>query len=52
MLLKDPVKKSIQRPIAHEMGDDQFFTKKRLYYLPEVLSEQRASTWFTSAIDG
>ena len=39
--------------IAEEMGDTQFFTKKELYYLPEVLMENEPVLAYTSGfMDG
>ncbi len=36
--------------IAEEMGDDQFFTKKELHYLPEVLRDGEQVLAFTSGL--
>ena len=36
--------------IAKEMGDDQFFTKKELNYLPEILMEGEQVLAFTSGL--
>jgi hypothetical protein len=36
--------------IAQEMGDDQFFTKKELNHLPEVLGDGEAVIAFTSGL--
>jgi len=36
--------------IAKEMGDDQFFTKKELNYLPEALSDGEQVIAFTSGL--
>lgn len=38
--------------IAAEMGDDQFFTKKELKHLPEVLADGEQVLAFTSGIMG
>jgi len=38
--------------IALEMGDDQFFTKKELDYLPEILMENEQILAFTSGLMG
>ncbi len=46
---KVELKKEYKR-IADEMGDDQFFTKKELNYLPEVLMEQEQVLGFTSGL--
>ena len=37
--------------IAKEIGDDQFFTKKELNHLPEVLSDGEQVLAFTSVLD-
>jgi hypothetical protein len=36
--------------IATEMGDDQFFTKKELHYLPEIVREGEQVLAFTSGV--
>ena len=36
--------------IAKEIGDDQFFTKKELHHLPEVLSDNEQVLAFTSGL--
>ena len=36
--------------IAAEIGDEQFFTKKELHYLPEVLAENEQVLAFTSGL--
>ena len=36
--------------IAKEIGDDQFFTKKELNYLPEILSDGEQILAFTSGL--
>jgi hypothetical protein len=36
--------------IAREMGDDQFFTRKELHYLPEVLQDGERVLAFTSGM--
>jgi len=46
---KDQLKNQF-KTIAHEMGDDQFFTKKELYYLPEVLMNNEQVLGFTSGM--
>ena len=38
--------------IAREVGDDQFFTKKELNHLPEVLSDDEQVLAFTSGLMG
>jgi hypothetical protein len=38
--------------IAKDIGDDQFFTKKELYHLPNVLSEGEQVLAFTSGFMG
>ena len=38
------------KKIADEMGDDQFFTKKELKYLPEILMENEQILAFSSGI--
>ncbi len=38
--------------IAKEMGDDQFFTKKELNYLPEILQDEEKILAFTSGLMG
>lgn len=45
------LKKEYDR-IAREVGDDQFFTKKELNYLPEILSPGEQVVAFTSGIMG
>jgi len=42
--------KNEYKRIADDMGDDQFFTKKELNYLPEVLMEQEQVLGFTSGL--
>lgn len=46
---KEELKKEYDR-IAKEMGDDQFFTKKELNYLPEVLRDGEQILAFTSGL--
>lgn len=46
---KEELKKEYDR-IASEVGDDQFFTKKELNYLPEVLNEGEQVIAFTSGM--
>lgn len=36
--------------IAKEMGDDQFFTKKELHHLPDILADGEALIAFTSGL--
>ena len=38
------------RRIANEIGDDQFFTKKELKYLPEILMENEQVLGFSSGV--
>ena len=38
--------------IADEIGDDQFFTKKELRYLPEMLYGERAGVGIYFGNDG
>lgn len=42
--------KNEYKRIADEMGDDQFFTKKELNYLPEILMDQEQVLGFTSGL--
>ena len=42
-------KKEYKR-IAKEIGDDQFFTKKELKYLPEILMENEQVLAFSSGV--
>jgi len=42
--------KNEYKRIADDMGDDQFFTKKELNYLPEVLMEKEQVLGFTSGL--
>ena len=42
--------KNEYKRIADDMGDDQFFTKKELNYLPEILMEQEQILGFTSGL--
>lgn len=42
--------KNEYKRIADDMGDDQFFTKKELNYLPEILMEQEQVLGFTSGL--
>lgn len=46
---KEDLKKEYDR-IASEIGDDQFFTKKELNYLPEILKDGEQVLAFTSGI--
>ncbi|NKL21818.1 PH domain-containing protein [Rhizobium leguminosarum] len=46
---KSDLKKEYDR-IAKEMGDDQFFTKKELNHLPEVLGDGEQVLAFTSGL--
>lgn len=48
---KEELKKEYNR-IAKEVGDDQFFTKKELNYLPEILQDEEQILAFTSGIMG
>lgn len=45
-----PERQAYYNQIAQEMGDDQFFTKKELHYLPEVLQDGERVLAFTSGI--
>lgn len=45
----DALKAEYQR-IADEMGDDQFFTKKELNHLPEILADGEQILAFTSGL--
>lgn len=42
--------KNEYKKIATEMGDDQFFTKKELNYLPEILMKNEQVLGFTSGL--
>ncbi|MDR5658818.1 PH domain-containing protein [Serpentinicella sp. ANB-PHB4] len=46
---KDELQNEYNR-IAKEMGDDQFFTKKELHYLPQVLREGEQVLGFSSGL--
>ncbi|RMH46002.1 MAG: hypothetical protein D6694_03970 [Gammaproteobacteria bacterium] len=46
---KEELTKEYNR-IAKEMGDDQFFTKKELHYLPEILQDGEQILAFTSGM--
>lgn len=48
---KEELKKEYNR-IAKEVGDDQFFTKKELNYLPDILQDGEQILAFTSGIMG
>lgn len=48
---KEELKNEYNR-IAKELGDDQFFTKKELNYLPEVLQDGEQILAFTSGLMG
>lgn len=46
---KDALKAEYNR-IAREIGDDQFFTKKELHHLPEILMDREQVLAFTSGM--
>lgn len=46
---KDKLKKEFKR-LAKEIGDDRFFTKKELNYLPEILQDGEVIITFTSGV--
>ena len=50
---KNATKEELQakyNEIAEKIGDDQFFTKKELHYLPEILQEGEEILAFTSGL--